>query len=48
MSHSSKGGGWEILDLKIAFCINPVEPMKTIPFFEDDSLLNSLNCMDSF
>lgn len=44
MSYSSKGK--KILDLKIASCINLVEPMKTISFFEDDSLLNSLNCMD--
>lgn len=45
MSYSSKGKK-KILDLKITSCINLVEPMKTIPFFEDDSLLNSLNCMD--
>lgn len=46
MSYSSKGKKKKILDLKIASCINLVEPMKTIPFFEDDSLLNSLNSMD--
>lgn len=44
MPYSSKGEK-KILDLKIASCINLVEPMKMIPFF-DDSSLNSLNCMD--
>lgn len=45
MPCSSKGKK-KIIDLKIASCINLVEPTKTIPFFEDDSLLNPLNCTD--
>lgn len=39
--------GKKILHLKIASCTNVVEPMKRVPFFEDSSLLNSLNCTDS-